>query len=120
LIINNATKVGANCRIHNNVVIGTEAGRSDQCPTIGDNVFIAPGAVIFGNIRIADDIAIGANSVVNRDFLDKGITIAGVPAKKISDKGSQGTLKRATEIIGQRDNRELNHETAGTSDSATR
>jgi serine O-acetyltransferase len=51
-------------------------------------VYIAPGAKIYGAIEIADNIAIGANAVVNKSFLEPNITIAGVPARKISDKGS--------------------------------
>lgn len=37
---------------------------------------------------LADECAIGANAVVNKDFLERGTTIAGIPAKKISDKGN--------------------------------
>nr|WP_292372222.1 hypothetical protein [Methanosarcina sp. UBA411] len=59
---------------------------------MGNNVYIGPGAKIFGNITIADDIAIGANSVVNKSFYEKGISIAGVPAKKINNKGTNGIL----------------------------
>jgi len=40
----------------------------------------------FGPI-IADGIVIGANSVVNKSFTEENITIAGVPAKKINNKG---------------------------------
>ncbi len=66
--------------------------KSEGCFRIGNNVYIGPGARIFGDIEIADGIAIGANAVVNRSFLEPGITIAGVPARKISDKGSKGLL----------------------------
>jgi hypothetical protein len=38
----------------------------------------------------------GANSVVNRFFLEKGITIAGAPARKVGCRGSEGLLIRAT------------------------
>ena len=44
---------------------------------------IGVGAVIIGNIEIADNIIIGANAVVNKSFKEEGITIAGVPARKI-------------------------------------
>lgn len=88
IIINNQAKIGKNCRIHVGVNIGTKAGSPGMAPIIGDNIYIGPGAKLFGKIKIADNIAIGANSVVNKDFVEPGITIAGVPAKKISDKGS--------------------------------
>lgn len=99
IVINNATKIGANCRLHACVNIGTKAGYDNMAPKIGDNVYIGPGVKIFGNIEIADGIAIGANAVVNRSFIEPNITIAGVPAKKINDKGSEGLLIKATEIL---------------------
>jgi serine O-acetyltransferase len=92
IIVNSAARIGKNCRIHTCVNIGTQAGSSAKAPKIGNNVYIGPGAKIFGEIEIADNIAIGANAVVNKSFLEPGITIAGVPAKKISDKGSEELL----------------------------
>jgi serine O-acetyltransferase len=100
IVINPAAKVGNNCRIHVCVTIATKAGFTDEAPRIGNNVYIGPGAKIFGPIEISDNIVIGANSVVIKSFLEPGITIAGVPAKKISAKSSEGLLRKATEIIG--------------------
>ena len=92
IIVNGAARIGANCRIHAGVNIGTKAGHTFQAPKIGDNVYIGPGVKIFGPIQIASGIAIGANSVVNKSFKEPNISIAGVPAKKISDKGSEGLI----------------------------
>lgn len=86
IVINKETKVGENCRLHVGVNIGTKTGHKDFAPTIGNNVYIAPGAKIFGKINIADDIIIGANSVVNKSFDEPNIVIAGVPAKKIKNR----------------------------------
>ena len=99
IVVNKGTRVGANCRIHTGVNIGTAAGFSDNAPKIGDNVYIGPGAKIFGEIEIAGNIAIGANAVVNKSFSEPGITIAGVPAKKISNKGSAGLLIKGTDLV---------------------
>ena len=41
-------------------------------------------------------MAIGANAVVNKDFPD-GVTIAGVPAKVVSNKGTWEAYKRLRE-----------------------
>jgi serine O-acetyltransferase len=98
IIVNSAVKVGENCRIHNCVHLATQCGET-KCPTIGNNVFIGPGVVIIGDIFIADDIIIGANSFVNKSFYEKGITIAGSPAKKVSDKGFETCYFKATEIL---------------------
>ena len=97
IIVNPRVRIGENCRIHTCVNIGT--GNSDKVPTIGNNVYIGPGVKIFGDISIADDIAIGANAVVNKSFTERAITIAGIPAKKISDTGSSGLIINATGIL---------------------
>jgi len=98
LVINDGVRLGANVRLHVCVNIGTNAG-SKLSPMIGNNVYIGPGAKIFGDIHIADGIAIGANSVVNKSFLERNISIAGIPARKISDKGSKNLVRRATDIL---------------------
>ncbi len=99
LIVSKGARIGANCRIHNCVTIGTQAGHAYKAPRIGDNAYIGPGARIFGDVRIADGIAIGANAVVNKSFLEPGITIGGIPARKISDKGSGGLVVAACEQV---------------------
>lgn len=99
IVVNGNAKVGANCRIHVCTVIGTRAGHDDLTPKIGNNVYIGPGAKIFGDIEIADGIAIGANSVVNKSFTEPNIAIAGIPARKINDRGSEQLVMRATEVL---------------------
>lgn len=97
VIINGTARIGKNARIHADVNIGTSAGKKADAPTIGDNVYIGPGAKIFGKIIIGNNVAIGANAVVNKSFEDDNISIAGVPAKVISKKGSDGFLIKGTE-----------------------
>lgn len=87
IIVNSHSKIGDNCRLHACVNIGTIPGRDDAAPIIGDNVYIAPGVKIYGPIHIADNIVIGANAVVNKSIYEDNITIAGIPARKISEKG---------------------------------
>jgi serine O-acetyltransferase len=96
--IHGAAQIGANCLIQSGVNIGTKAGESSAVPKIGDNVYIGPGVKIFGDITIADGIAIGANAVVNKSFTEPGISIGGIPAKKISDKGSEGLIIKGSEL----------------------
>lgn len=93
IVVNPNAKIGKNCRIHVGTNIGASA-TSDLCPTIGDNVYIGPGAKLFGGIKIGDNTVIGANAVVNKSFPDGGVTIAGIPAKIISDKSSNEIIKR--------------------------
>lgn len=82
IVINSATRIGKNCCIMNNVNIGTNNG-GDKAPQIGNNVYIGPGAVLFGDIIIADGCYIGANTVVTKSFLEPHSVIVGVPAKII-------------------------------------
>jgi serine O-acetyltransferase len=99
IVVGKEAKVGVNCRIHQCVTIGTTPDPRGLYPIIGDNVFIGPGAVIVGPIKIADGIAIGANSYVNKSFEEPDITIAGAPARIVSRKGSKMLYHRATEIL---------------------
>lgn len=99
IVINSHARFGSNSRIHACVNVGTAAGldengnwKDGEAPIFGDNVYIGPGAKIYGFIHIGNDVAIGANSVVNKDVKD-GVTVAGIPAKIISNKGSVGLFK---------------------------
>ena len=93
IIINRHCKIGENCNISQNITMGVALrGESKGCPTIGDRVYIAPGAVIFGKIFVGDDAAVGANCVVNRDVPARGVCV-GVPGKVISRNGSKGYVK---------------------------
>jgi serine O-acetyltransferase len=93
VIVNHDAKVGANCRIHVGVNIGANGGQNDA-PELGDNVYIGPGAKLFGKIKIGNDCVIGANAVVNKSFEQNGVTIGGIPAKVISCKDSTRFINR--------------------------
>lgn len=92
LVVNGFASVGKNCRIYEGVTIGD---RSDggKAAIIGDNVLIGTGTKIIGPVKIADNVAIGANSVVVKDIVEPNTSWAGVPARKVSDKGSMQFLK---------------------------
>jgi len=83
IVISPQAVIGENCRIHPSTSIGYFNG----APTIGNNVYIGPGAKLFGQITIGDNVTIGANAVVNRD-VPNNVTVGGIPAKIISEKSS--------------------------------
>jgi serine O-acetyltransferase len=83
IVVSSKARIGENCRIHP----GTCIGEYNGAPQIGNNVYIGPGAKIFGNISIGNNVAIGANAVVNSDVPDN-VTVGGIPARIISQKSS--------------------------------
>lgn len=78
IVVSPLAKVGSNCRIHPSTSIGDYNG----APTLGDNVYIGPGAKLYGAITIGDNVAIGANAVVNKSF-GSNVVLGGVPATVI-------------------------------------
>lgn len=92
IVVNARAKVGANCRIHPSTCIGTSGGTS-KAPTIGDNVYIAPGVKIYGDIILANNIVTAANAAVGSSFLEENILIGGVPARKIKDIDISAIIK---------------------------
>jgi serine O-acetyltransferase len=76
--------IHADCRIGKGVLIGqniTMGGSfGSGVPTVGDNVFIAPGVRIIGEVRVGSNVVLGANAVVVDDIPDNCIA-AGVPAR---------------------------------------
>jgi serine O-acetyltransferase len=98
VVVNGGARIGANCRLHVDVNIGTEAGKASASPIIGDNCYIGPGAKLFGEILIGPNTVIGANAVVNKSFPEGNQTIAGIPAKAISQKTSEGLLIKGFQL----------------------
>ncbi|EGW41099.1 bacterial transferase hexapeptide family protein [Desulfosporosinus sp. OT] len=93
IVVHPDVRVGKNCRIHSAVNIGVF---NEKCPIIGDNVYIAPGAKLFGGIIIGNNVTIGANAVVNKD-VPSNVTVGGIPAKIISENNSSGLIVKGYE-----------------------
>lgn len=88
IVINGEVIIGKNCNLSQGVTVGvTNVGKHIGNPVIGDNVYIGPGAKIFGAITIGDNAAIGANAVVMTDVATC-TSAAGVPAREVSQRGS--------------------------------
>jgi serine O-acetyltransferase len=84
IVISKEARIGKNCRIHVCVNIGASGGKK-EAPQIGNNVYIGPGAKLFGDIKIGNDNYIGANAVVSKTFDVNGVIIGGVPAKVLKE-----------------------------------
>lgn len=97
VLMNSGVSLGENCKIHFNTAF-VAGGTNHGAPTIGDNVVVGIGAILLGGITVPSGVAIGAGAVVNKDVLEENVTVAGVPAKKISNNGSANWGKGAKEI----------------------
>jgi len=87
VIIHKNAVIGTDCSIGAQVTIGGGNSRYPGVPTIGNNVRISKGAIVFGGFNVGDNVVIGANAVVNKPVPDNAI-VAGVPAKVIRIKES--------------------------------
>jgi serine O-acetyltransferase len=83
IVVHPDARVGRNCRLHPSTSIGDYNG----VPRLGDNVYIGPGAKIYGPVTLGDNVAVGANTVVNKSF-GSNVTLGGVPARIVAEKGA--------------------------------
>lgn len=80
IVISGYASFGDHCRIRNGVVVGLRRVDEPCAPQIGNYVDIGAGAKLLGNIRIGNNVVIGANAVVLCDVPDNHMAV-GVPAE---------------------------------------
>ena len=83
-IVVGGIRAGRNWNFYQGVTLGNSATTFDNpdftslVPTLGDGVWVFPGAVIAGGVTLGDDAAVSANSLVVRDVPPGGV-VMGVP-----------------------------------------
>lgn len=83
-VIIGPAEIGKNCVIHQNVTIGQRVAGGDQgVPTIGDNVWIGPGAVITGTITIGEGSTISAGTVLSKSVPERCLVV-GNPGRVVT------------------------------------
>lgn len=87
VLINGRSCVGKDCKFHINTALVAN-GPNDEAPVLGDGIIVGIGAVIVGGVKIANNVAVGANAVVCKDVLEENVAVAGVPAKVVSKNGA--------------------------------
>jgi serine O-acetyltransferase len=89
ITISSSTRIGKNANISQQVSIGVSGqGEKRGCPTIGDNVYLAPGAKLFGKITIGNNVVIGANAVIHKSIPDNAVVVLDPGFNVISYKGN--------------------------------
>lgn len=90
IIVSGKAVIGANCTLMQGVTIGLSGhGERGGVPEIGDDVFIGPGAKLFGKIRVGNNVKIGANTVIHRDVPDNAIVALNPGFQIMSFKGNR-------------------------------
>lgn len=88
IVIGQDVVIGSFCNISTQSVFGGSGrGETWGSPVIGDKVYAAPGAKVFGAITVGNNAVIGANTVVYSDVPDNAV-MAGNPGRIINFKGS--------------------------------
>lgn len=92
VVVSSKAIIGDNVNISQNVTIGFNSrGKRKGYPTIKDECFIGPGAVVIGAITVNRNVCIGANAVVANDCLENEVII-GIPGRTISNSGTEGYI----------------------------
>jgi serine O-acetyltransferase len=85
IVIGETAVVGDNCSILQNVTLGGNGKETgDRHPKIGNNVLLAAGCKVLGNIKVGDCSKVAGGSVVLQD-VPANKTVAGVPARIVGD-----------------------------------
>lgn len=84
IVIGKSVIIGNSCTINSGATLGMAGLQDESMPTIGDEVYISTGAKILGGVHIGNGSIVGANAVVISSF-PEGVTVVGVPAKKVGD-----------------------------------
>lgn len=81
IVINGHARIGKNLKLHGANCIGNISDTRLECPVIGDNVEFGVGAIAIGNIRIGNNVIIGANATCVRDCMEDDVVLVGSPAR---------------------------------------
>ena len=96
ITISHHARIGNRCTISQNVTIGAAGhGEKAGAPILGDDVYIGPGARLFGKITIGNNAKIGANAVIHRSVPNNAIAVLDPGFKIISYKGNRPALGAA-------------------------
>lgn len=87
VVIGETAEVGDDVLLYQGVTLGGTGNiRGKRHPTLGNRVVVGTGASVLGNIRLGDEVKVGAGSVVVHS-VPEGSTVVGIPAKVVRNRG---------------------------------
>jgi len=93
VVIGETTEIGDDVLLYQGVTLGgTGNEKGKRHPTLGNQVVVGSGAKILGNIRIGDNVKVGAGSVVVRPVPDNS-TVVGIPGRVVRIRPQGGVLE---------------------------
>jgi serine O-acetyltransferase len=93
VVIGETTEIGDDVLLYQGVTLGgTGNEKGKRHPTLGNRVVVGTGAKVLGNIRIGDDVKIGAGSVVVKPVPDHS-TVVGIPGRIVRRRTESGVLE---------------------------
>jgi len=83
VVIHQDAVIGKDCVIGQGITIGGRS-RNPQVPVIGNKVYIAAGARVLGPVKIGNNVIVAPNAVVIKDVVDNCI-VGGIPARVLKE-----------------------------------
>jgi len=91
VVIGETAEIGDDVLLYQGVTLGgTGNQRGKRHPTLGNRVVVGTGASVLGNIKLGDDVKVGAGSVVVHS-VPESATVVGIPGR---------VVKARTEALG--------------------
>ena len=94
VVIGETAEIGDDVLLYQGVTLGgtgNEVGK--RHPTVGNRVVVGTGAAVLGNIKLGDDVKVGAGSVVVHS-VPEGSTVVGIPGRVVRARAEAlGTLE---------------------------
>lgn len=96
VVIGETAEIGEGCVLFQGVTLGGTGKESGKRhPTLEQNVMVSAGAKVLGNIRLGENVKIGAQAVVLKD-VPPNCTVVGVPGRVVIRDG-----QRVTSVSGK-------------------
>ena len=93
ITVNGNAVLGDNCHLHKGVTIGMECrGPRKGVPTIGNMVSICVNATVVGKITVGDDVLIAPGALVNRDVPSHSVVVGNPCTIHHRDNATEGYI----------------------------